>query len=168
MNTRKLLVVASVCLVAAFANNAAADDTSHEVLAHWVGHWTGGVAGAESKPDGFVGKPNLADAQWTLDNKYVQGTNSDASGKPIGVWMLHYDDHSGKYEVWYFTAASGVRHWYGVWSDADSTMTWTGDDAEAGAKLAGYTRFDGDEQSWKLSFEKDGKVTTDTGSLHKK
>jgi hypothetical protein len=160
-----ILAVASICLFAASSN--AHGDSPHEVLGHWIGTWTGGVAGGESGTDGFIGKPNKAVAEWALDEKFVQGTNSDSSGKPVGIWMLGHNAKAGKYEVWYFTANSGVLHWYGSWSGDDHTMTWTGDDSPGGAKLSGFTRFDGDKQNWELKFEQDGRVTTDTGALEK-
>jgi hypothetical protein len=165
MTTRNLLRFLSVCIVAAFAGTAAADQASHDVLSHWIGEWTGGVAGAANE---IVQSPTQCEAHWALDNHYVQGTNSDATGKPLGIWMLRHDDRSGKFQVWYF-AGDGVHQWDGTWSAADTTMNWSGDDGPTGAKVSGYTRFEGhDKQSWQLNFDKDGKVTTDTGSLQRK
>lgn len=149
-----------------FAASARADEASHKVMDHWVGHWTGGVAGANT--EGVAATPDHADAAWTLDEHFVQGTNSTADGKPIGIWILRHDSKTGKYKVWFFSARGGVGEWIGTWSDKDNKMTWDGADFPSGAHLTGYTQFTGNRQEWKLELENADKVTTDSGSLERK
>ena len=166
MNTRNFVAVVSVCCLAALANIAAADETSHAVMEHWVGKWTGGIAGAA--PGHFTATPDHAEVVWTLDDNSVQGTNFDAAGKPVGVWMMHYEPNYDEYLVYFFTANNSISIWKGTWSEAESMMTWQGALITTDTTLSGYTKFAGDKQTWELKVEKDGKVTTDTGSLQKK
>ena len=103
MRSYVLAALAIVSLLSAFAF---ADEASHKVMDHWVGHWTGGVAGANTQDR--TATPDHADAAWTLDDNFVKGTNSTAAGKPIGIWLMHHDSKSGKYKVWFFSARGRV------------------------------------------------------------
>lgn len=160
------MVVLSVCML---ASPAFADEASHQVMDHWVGDWKGGVAGA---PKGslahIAATPDHAQVVWTLDNHFLQGINSDASGKPVGVWMMHFNPKTSKYQVWFFNSQGGVSLWSGTWSEPDSTMTWEAHDNATGAIGAGHTKFADGKQEWELKFTEDGKVVVDGGSLTKK
>jgi hypothetical protein len=164
--TAASLAIVTLTFFSIFAAPAIADEASHKVMDRWVGHWTGGVAGANT--EGVAATPDHADAAWTLDDNFVQGTNSTAAGKPIGVWLLHHDSKSGKFKVWFFSARGGVGEWTGTWNDADNKMTWEGTDSPSGAKLTGYTKIAGNHQEWNLQVDNAGKVTTDSGSLERK
>jgi hypothetical protein len=83
----------------------AADDGSRKVLQHWVGDWTGGVAGAANVTVPHMAHvPDHAKVAWTLDEQFLQGTNMDKDGKPVGVWLMRYNPSSKKYQVWFFTS----------------------------------------------------------------
>ena len=160
MLTRIITPLAITCTLAA---TALAADSPHDVINRWTGSWTGGVAGADVH---IASAPNQMESAWTLDNHFIQGTNS-AAGKPVGVWLMRYNDKSSKYEVYFFAADGTAGKWTGTWSDADNTMNWSGDDV-GGAKLTGWTKIAGDKQEWKLEFNDNGKVRTETGSLTRK
>ena len=166
MNTRNFLALLCVCGLVALTNTAAADDTSHAVMERWIGQWTGGVAGAA--PSHFVATPDHAEVVWTLDGHFLQGTNFDAAGKPVGVWMMHYEPNFNEYLVYFFTANNSVCIWKGVWSEVDTTMTWQGALITTDTTLSGFTKFADDKQTWELDVEQDGKITKSTGSLQKK
>jgi hypothetical protein len=162
MKTHSVLALA-VCFLAATASTAAADEKSHAVMEHWVGDWSGNVAGAAETED----TPAHVVAEWMLDDKFIHAVNVDEDGDPVGIWLMHFDEKIGKYHVWYFTAALGASQWTGIWSDADKTMTWTGQSPDGTWRLAGYTKFVDNKQEWKLDITENGKTRTDTGSLER-
>jgi hypothetical protein len=166
MNTLKLRCTLAVAIVCVFAVPAvAADDASHAVMEHWVGSWTGTAVGDDAA--GSTGAPARAEAAWTLGEQFVQGTNYNAAGEPVGVWLMKYDADDNEYDVYYFAMDGSVSEWEGKWSDADRTMTWEGEDDVTGTDLTGYTKFVDGRQEWKLDLVVDGKATPHSGTLTK-
>jgi hypothetical protein len=151
------------CLVASSACGA---EAPQDVLKHWVGAWTGGVAGGSADaPTHFAATPDHAAAAWSLDNHFVQGTNADAAGNTVGVWMMRFDSATARYQVYFFTSNGSVSLWNGTWAEADSTMTWEARVDNGDVGLTGTTAFDGATQEWTLQALQDGKVVTRQGTL---
>src|SRR5688572_28089035 len=106
--TLALLVLVILVFVtrSALADEAAAgrgpDEVSRKVMQRWVGDWSGGVAGASNVILPHIANaPDSAKVEWTLDNHFLQGTNLDENGKPVGVWMMRYNPSTKKYQVFF-------------------------------------------------------------------
>ena len=143
--------------------------SGRDVMQHWVGDWTGGVAGAaDTKVPHFAHTPDHANAVWTLDEHFVQGTNFNKDGQAVGVWLMRHDPASQKFQVWFFDAQGGVSAWNGTWDRSKQTMTWETRDAESQTTGSGETRFVDGRQEWTMTVRKDGTSEESSGSLTRK
>jgi hypothetical protein len=157
------------CALAQQATSPAADSASRRVMEHWVGEWSGGVAGAADAVVPHIGAtPDHATVEWTLDNHFLRGTNFAKGDKPVGIWLMRYSPKTSKYQVWYFSAQGDATVWDGAWDDAKQTMNWKTTNPETGATGTGHTRFVDNRQEWMLSVTQDGKTTQESGSLRRK
>jgi hypothetical protein len=144
----------------------AADKASQKVMRHWVGNWTGGVAGAAESVVPHIGTtPDHAKVEWTLDQHFLQGANLDKDNKPVAIWLMRHDPNTGKYQVWFFTSKADVSVWNGTWDESNQTMNWETGDTESGVKGSGHTTFAGNRQNWTMSVTRDGKTQESSGSL---
>lgn len=152
----------------ALVSSAMAQESPHAVLEHWVGDWTGGVAGAaKGTLQHMAATPDHADVKWTLDNKFVQGVNLDAEGKPVGIWMMRYDGGSDSYQVIFFLSSGTVSVWTGEWDEATLTMSWDALDNDSGIVGAGTTTFSDGTQTWTLTYPSEGEEINQSGTLTK-
>src|SRR5262245_15557403 len=148
---------------------AATDEASRRVMEHWVGEWSGGVAGAaDAVVPHIAATPDHAKVAWTLDNHFLRGTNFAKGDQPVGEWLMRYSPKSRKYQVWFFSAKGDASVWDGTWDDAKQTMNWKTTNAETGATGSGHTKFADGKQEWMLSVTQDGKTTQGSGSLKRK
>jgi hypothetical protein len=171
---KNLLVLSLVVLLAStrFGHaqvaqaDRAAGETSQKVMQHWEGEWTGGVAGAADVAVPHIATvPDRAEVMWTLDNRFLHGTNLDKENKPVGIWLMRYNPKTYKYQVWFFTSQGNVSLWNGAWDEAKQTMTWETRDAEMRVSGSGYTTFVDNRQDWMMSVTKNGKAEKSSGSL---
>jgi hypothetical protein len=168
MKTSLALILSLALTHVAHAQGAAAspDEASRNVMQHWSGNWTGGVAGASDVVVPHIATvPDHAKVEWTLGNHYLQGVNFDKDNKPVGVWLMRYNPKSKKYQVWFFSSQGDASLWNGTWDEARQTMTWETRDDEAGVKGTGHTTIKGNQQDWTMSVTKDGKTQESSGSL---
>jgi hypothetical protein len=148
---------------------AAPDQASRRVMEHWVGEWSGGVAGAADVATPHIAAtPDHAKVEWTLDNRFLRGTNFARGDKQVGIWLMRYSPKTQKYKVWFFTSQGDATVWDGTWDNAKQTMNWKTTNPETGATGSGHTRFVDNRQEWKMSITQDGKTAESSGSLRRK
>ena len=146
----------------------ATDEASRRVMERWVGDWSGGVAGAaDAVVPHIAATPDHAKVEWTLDNRFLRGTNFAKGDAPVGIWLMRYSPKSRKYQVWFFTSQGDATVWDGTWDDARETMSWKTTNAETGATGTGHTRFVDNRQEWTMSVTQDGRTTESSGSLRR-
>jgi hypothetical protein len=145
------------------------DEASRRVMEHWVGEWSGGVAGAaDVAVPHIAATPDHAKVEWTLDNHFLRGTNLAKGDKPVGIWLMRYSPKTRKYQVWFFTSKGDATVWDGTWDVAKQTMSWKTTNPETGATGSGHTRFVDNRQEWKMSVTQNGKTGESSGSLRRK
>ena len=109
---RKMVAIAPLMMLLSIetahsqqAASAGTDEASRRVMEHWVGEWTGGVAGAaDAAVPHIAATPDHAKVEWTLDNHFLRGTNYAKGDKSVGEWLMRYSPKSRKYQVWFFSA----------------------------------------------------------------
>lgn len=145
----------------------AAEEASRKVMQHWVGNWTGGVAGAaDTVVPHIAAVPDHAKVEWTLDHHFLHGTNLDKDNKPVGIWLMRHIPRTDKYAVYFFTSKGGVSEWIGTWDERKQTMTWETRVADFGIiRGSGHTTFANNRQEWTMEVTKDGKTEKSSGSL---
>jgi hypothetical protein len=145
------------------------DTASQKVMQHWVGDWTGGVAGAaDAVVPHMSSVPDHAKVQWTLDNFFLKGMNLDKNNKAVGVWLMRHNAKTDQYQVWFFNSKGDVSQWNGSWDDEKQTMTWKTRGDESGITGSGHTSFANNRQQWEMDVIKDGKTERSSGSLTRK
>lgn len=165
-------VLMLLSIPSAFAQQAASagtDEAARRVMEHWVGEWSGGVAGdSDAAVPHIAATPDRAKVAWTLDNHFLRGTNFVKGDNPVGEWLMRYSTKTRKYQVWFFSAKGDASVWDGTWDDAKQTMNWKTSNPETGATGSGHTTFAEGKQEWMLSVTQDGKTTQGSGSLKRK